>query len=237
MIFLRNKTEVAQWAAHYIMTKLQDHPGFVLALPTGRTVIGLYRELKELHRAGNLQVNHIRATFNLDEYVGLGPTHPGSFRQFMIKHFVVPLSFPEKQFHIPSGIVDDLTKECQAYEEAIRDSGGIDLAILGIGQNGHIGFNEPGTSFKSLTHVVNLTPGTRRANAYAFGDRAKVPTQAITMGLSTIMSSRELLLLATGPRKRDILRKALKGRITEECPASILQLHPQVTVVTDQPID
>lgn len=231
LIVVERPEEVAERAANYVEALIADDPQAVLVLPTGRTPIDLYRELHRRFQAGRIDFAAVR-TFNLDEWVGLGATDPASYASFMIEHLYSRVNLRAENCHIPDGMAEDLPAECRCYEEAIRSSGGADLAILGIGHNGHIGFNEPGTSFATRTHVAQVRPRTKDANAYSFDGRL-VPDWAITMGIATIMESREILLLATGSDKAEILAQAITGPVTEDVPASILRRHPRVTVLAD----
>lgn len=219
----------ARLVAHQILLK-EDA---VLGLPTGETPLGLYRELVRLSKEGLLSLSKV-TTFNLDEYVGLPPSHPQSFHYYMQVHLFSHLAIPPEQIHIPDGTAADLEGECQRYEEEIARHGGIDLMILGIGPNGHIGFNEPGSDWGRLTGVVQLSEETRRREARRFGGLELVPTQAITMGIKTIMNARKILLLASGQEKALAVKEAIQGPITPAVPASVLQLHPGVTVILDR---
>ncbi len=193
----------------------------------------MYLVLVQLHRNGFLDFSKATA-FNLDEYLGIPPDHPPSFSAYMRRRLWDHVNLAKDKVHIPASLPEDPKAECLRYEELIRKSGGIDLAVLGIGENGHIAFNEPGTPWESQTHVATLSSETRRREAVAFGGFDRVPTRAITMGIKTIMRARRVLLLASGEEKADILARALSGSITTDVPASILQLHPDLTVVADR---
>jgi len=206
-------------------------PDAVVALPTGRTPIPLYKLLVWRCAYGDLDVSSLHA-FNLDEWVGVAAEDENSFAAFMDRHFYVPAGVRPAHRHSPSGVAADLAAECQLYEDAIREAGGFDLPMLGIGTNGHIGFNEPGTPFASRTHVVELTAETRQANAYAFSSGA-VPWRAITVGIATILEAREIVLLATGMEKAESLARALEGPIDPAIPASALRLHSAVQILAD----
>ncbi len=222
---------VARAAADVVARVIQRRPTAALALPTGRTPVPLYAELVERFRAGRIDFGRVRG-FNLDEWVGVAPTDAGSYAAFMERYFYSGVNVPPANRFIPNGIALDLEEECQRYEAAIRAAGGIDLAILGIGNNGHIGFNEPGTPFSIRTHVAVVAEETRRANAYSFAD-GRVPERAITVGIATILDATEILLLATGPEKAEALARALDGPIDPAIPASALQRHPRVNVIAD----
>lgn len=231
MVVVESVEEVAQRAADYVEALLERKPDAVLVLPTGRTPVALYREMKRRYAAGRIDFSRAR-TFNLDEWVGVAPDEPGSYAGFMTEHLYSRVNLRPENCLIPDGLAADLEAECRRYEDRIRQVGGVDLAVLGIGQNGHIGFNEPGTSFEARTHVTAVDLSTQLANAYAFDGRP-VPSRAITMGIGTILEARDILLLVTGPEKSEILLRALTGPVGEDVPASILRRHPSVTVVAD----
>lgn len=222
---------VSSAAADVIEELIDSRPAAVLALPTGRTPIALYRELVRRFRAGKTDWSAARA-FNLDEWVGVSPDAVSSYAWFMADHLFSHVNIRPENCFIPNGMAVDLDAECLAYEKAIESVGGIDLAVLGLGRNGHIGFNEPGTSFDTRTHVGTVAEDTRRSNAYTFADGAP-PDHAITVGISTIMKARRILLVVTGADKAAILETALVGPIDKSVPASILQRHDDVLVVAD----
>lgn len=222
----------ARLAADRIELLIQSRPDAVLLLPTGRTPLPLYGELVRRYRAGRIDFGQMR-TFNLDEWVGVRPDEPGSYAGFMRAHLFSQVNLRPENCHLPNGMAPDLAAECERYEQLIRAAGGIDLAILGIGQNGHIGFNEPGTPFETRTHVALVTPETRAANRWSFPD-GRVPETALTVGIATILDARAILLLATGEKKQEILERALLGPIDPQVPASALRLHPRVEVVADR---
>jgi len=224
--------KMSQQAAQFIAQKILLKPNLVVALPTGNTPLGLYHELVRMFKEGLLDFAQV-TVFNLDEYLGLPPQHPLSFRSYMQRYFWDHVNLRPESRYIPSSFPEDPEAECSHYEQLIARYGGLDLAVLGIGENGHIAFNEPGTPFESLTHVARLSLETRAREASAFGGLDKVPTHAITMGIKTIMRAREILLLASGEEKATILSRSLKGPVTPETPASILQLHPNLTVIAD----
>lgn len=219
-------------AAHFIAEQLREKPDTVLGLATGSSPIIMYRELIRLHREEDLDFSQV-TTFNLDEYCGLGPDHTASYHAFMFEHLFNHVSIPRTHIHILDGLADDVEAHCAAYENAIRQAGGIDLQVLGVGVNGHIGFNEPGAPPTSRTRVTALTPQTRSDNALFFDKDEYVPQHAITMGLGTIMDCRACLFLAFGERKAPAVAAMIDGPITDKVPASILQQHPRVNVFLD----
>ncbi|NPV70494.1 MAG: glucosamine-6-phosphate deaminase [Firmicutes bacterium] len=224
--------EMDRAAARIIEERIRGCPGVVLGLPTGRTPSGMYREVARLHAGEGLDFSNV-TTFNVDELCGLPPGDPRSFSQFMRRHLFDHVNIPAGNIHVPDGSAGNLVEACRSYEEAIEKAGGIDLLVLGIGLNGHIGFNEPGTELGSVTHVVRLSETTReRLSGFTTLDAA--PDRGITMGIKTIMRARMILLLACGRVKARILRQALCGPVTPDCPASILQIHPVLTVIADR---
>ena len=221
--------EVARIIARQILAKEDS----VLVLPTGDTPTGMYEELVQMYNCGVIDFFKV-ITFNLDEYYGLPPDHPQSYHRYMREKLFNHVNAQEGNIHIPDGVAKDIEEECRRYEKEIYRYGGIDLQILGIGPNGHIGFNEPGSDWGMITGLVKLSEETRRRAARHFRDPAEVPSQAITMGIKTIMRARKILLLAYGKKKAEITFKALNGPITKQVPASTLQLHPTVTVILDK---
>jgi glucosamine-6-phosphate deaminase len=223
--------DVANLAADVVEELLREVPAAVLALPTGRTPVDLYRELARRTAAGAIDWWSVRA-FNLDEWVGVPPDSPASYARFMLEHLYAHINLPASQRFIPNGLALDLAHECREYEDAIAQVGGFDLAILGLGTNGHIGFNEPGTPFDVTTHVADVAAETRQANAYTFTS-GQTPRQAITVGIATILGARQILLLVTGSEKAEILGRAFAGPVDPVVPASALQRHPRVTIIGD----
>ncbi len=221
-------------AARIIAKLVRSKPDCVLGLATGSTPLGTYRELIRMHREDGLDFSRV-TTFNLDEYVGLPPEHPQSYRAFMAENFFRHVNVDVKRTHIPDGMARDVPAECARYEAAIAAAGGIDLQLLGIGSDGHIGFNEPSSSLASRTRIKTLTERTRADNARFFGgDLAQVPFHCITMGVGTIMASREVLLLAFGASKADAVAGAVEGPITAMNPASVLQMHGVAKCIVDE---
>lgn len=223
--------EAAQRAADRYVQLLKRKPDAVLGFATGSTPLQLYAELTRRYQAGDVSFQKA-TTFNLDEYVGLGGGNQQSYRYFMNENLFSKIDIPIENTHVPNGI--DCTKESvTVYDDQINSVGGIDLQLLGIGRNGHIGFNEPGTPFGSITHIVNLSRSTREANARFFASVDDVPKQAVSMGIKTVMNARAILLFAQGEEKAEIVRDALYGPVTENVPASVLQLHPDVELYLD----
>lgn len=222
----------ADLVARIIARELRAHPQLVLGLATGRTMESVYNRLVRMHREDSLDFSLCR-TFNLDEYVGLAPDDPHSYRHYMDEHLFRQIEIDPRNTYLPNGTAADLDAECPRYEQTIRKCGGIDLQLLGIGRAGHIGFNEPLSALHSRTRVKALAPATLQQNAPLFGGEDKVPRRAITMGVGTILESRRCLLLATGASKADILAKAVEGPITAMISATALQLHARCTVVVD----
>ncbi|MGC4082066.1 MAG: glucosamine-6-phosphate deaminase [Vicinamibacterales bacterium] len=229
-----NADSVARALARHIARSLQQMPHLVLGLPTGRTPIPLYAELVRLHDAGLASFAEA-TTFNLDEFLGIEGTNPCSYRAFMDRHLFAHVDIRSRRIHFLNGAADDPNAECRRYERQIARAGGIDLLLLGLGTNGHIGFNEPGVSLMSATHRTRLTTTTRRANASLFGGRAaNVPREALSMGMGTILHARRIILLATGPAKAAAVRRLVRGPITPKVPASFLQVHRSVEVWVDR---
>jgi glucosamine-6-phosphate deaminase len=224
--------EAALLVADIIASALRAHPHLVLGLATGRTMESVYRHLVRMHREEKLDFS-LCSTFNLDEYVGLGAEHPGSYRHYMNHHLFHQVNIDLRNTHLPDGAARDLDRECAHYEELIRRFGGIDLQLLGIGKAGHIGFNEPLSAFRSRTRVKALTPITIHQNSGLFGGPGKVPRRAVTMGVGTILDARRCILLATGAEKAELIAKAVEGPVTSMISATALQLHPRCTVVVD----
>ena len=224
----------SNWAADFIANFVRHSPDCVLGLATGTSPLGIYRELVRRHREEGLSFRQV-TTFNLDEYIGLAANDSQSYRYFMNKNLFEGIGIPIEQTHVPDGRALDFENYCRAYEQRISDSGGIDLQLLGIGTDGHIAFNEPGSSLGSRTRVKTLAQETVRDNARFFEDENDVPRMAITMGVGTILEARRCLLLALGEKKAEAVRDAIEGPITAQVTASALQLHRDVVVVLDEP--
>ena len=228
-----NERELARTLAVQIAAALGQRPAIVLGLATGRTPIRLYNELVSLHANGQADFSRV-TTFNLDEFAGIRADHPGSFRAFMAQHLFSRVNVPPDQIHFLDGGASDAAAECERYETAIAAAGGIDLQILGIGTNGHIGFNEPGRTLEARTHLATLSASTRRSNALLFGGHADaVPAQALSMGMATILHARRLVMIATGKSKARCVERMVKGPIETRMPASFLQLHRDVEILVD----
>jgi len=221
-------------AAGYFATLLKRKPDAVLGLATGGSPVPFYRELVRMRREQGLDFSRC-TTFNLDEYVGLGPDHPASYRRFMEENLFSGINVPADRIHIPDGLTTDIPAHCAAYEKAIADAGGIDVQILGIGSDGHIGFNEPASSLASRTRIKTLTERTRRDNARFFSTPEDVPQHVITMGIGTIMAARRIIMLAFGESKAEAVAAMVEGPVTAMVPASILQMHETVKVLIDAP--
>jgi glucosamine-6-phosphate deaminase len=218
--------------AYVVAGKLEVEPSSVLMLPTGITPLGMYRRLVEMHRSEGL--SFANATFfNLDEYLGLAPDHEASYHVYMKEHFYGLIDVDPARVFVPDGAAPDPEEECERYEAAVREAGGIDVCVLGIGRNGHVGFNEPGASFDSRTRVVTLSETTRLVNAADF-EATRAPERAITVGMATISESREALLLASGTNKAKAVAAALEGDVSESMPASMLRRHPRATLFLDE---
>ena len=217
-------------AARILLTAIRERPRAILGLPTGRTPIGMYQRV--VHECGReYHCFHDVSTFNLDEYVGIPRTHPGSYLTFMQQNLFGYVDLDPANAHIPDGMTTDLDAECARYDATIAAAGGLDLTFLGLGSNGHIAFNEPGTPFTARTRVVTLARSTREANASLFPD-GNVPTHAITMGIATILESKRIVLLASGATKGPAIERLRSGEVTAEFPASALHAHPDVLVLT-----
>ena len=227
------------WAANYIVYRIKafrpsaDKP-FVLGLPTGSTPLGTYRELIRQHKAGKVSFRNV-VTFNMDEYIGLPPAHPQSYHYFMEENFFKHIDIKRENVHILNGMTKNYAKECQKYEDAIKKAGGIHLFLGGVGSDGHIAFNEPGSSLTSRTRVKTLTSETIKANSRFFdNDISKVPTTALTVGVGTIMDAQEVMILSTGANKARALHHAVEGSVNHMWTVSILQMHQHAIIVCDE---
>ena len=239
VIIRDSKKEASIWAARHIASAIKakaeitDDP-FVLGLPTGSTPLDTYEELARMCEAGEVSFKNV-ITFNMDEYVGIPEEHPESYHSFMHRSLFDHIDIPEENIHILNGNAPDLEKECREYEEAISREGGFDLFLGGVGEDGHIAFNEPFSSLSSRTRPITLTADTRRVNSRFFGgDPALVPAKALTVGVATVTSSEEVVILAFGSKKARALRDAIEGPLSHACTLSCLQNHPCSTIVCDE---
>ncbi len=227
-----NNNDLSRKAANIISAQIITKPDSVLGLATGSSPIGAYKQLVEWYQKGDLDFSEITSV-NLDEYVGLSADNPQSYAYFMHHHLFDHVNILPEHINIPNGLAKDVALECARYNQIIQAQNGIDLQLLGIGANGHIGFNEPGEAFEKETHLVQLTEETIQANSRFFDSIDEVPKYALSMGIKSIMQAKHILLVASGKGKADALKKSLFGPVTPEVPASILQLHNHVTVVAD----
>ena len=229
----KDYADMSRKAANIVSAQVIMKPDCVLGLATGSTPIGLYQQLVAWYEKGDLDFSEVR-TVNLDEYKGLSRENDQSYYYFMHHNLFDHVNLPAENSHLPNGMEPDSDRECRRYSELIRSMGGVDLQLLGIGHNGHIGFNEPGDAFDNDVHCVNLTQSTIEANKRFFASADDVPKQAYTMGIKTIMQAKKILIVASGEDKADIVRAAFFGPITPKVPASVLQLHNDVTLVADE---
>ena len=220
-------------AASIIASQVTLKPNSVLGLATGSTPIGMYEQLVEWHKAGELDFSAVK-TVNLDEYVGLAPDHDQSYRYFMNDNLFNHVNIDKANTHVPNGLAADPAAECARYDSVVEEMGGVDIQVLGMGHNGHIGFNEPADHFPLGTNLVDLQESTINANARFFASKDEVPKQAMTMGIRTIMMAKKILVVVNGEGKADIVKEAFTGPVTPMVPASILQLHPNVIVIGDK---
>ncbi|MGG6297928.1 glucosamine-6-phosphate deaminase [Leptolyngbya sp. AN02str] len=239
LVIRESSTAVGLWAARYVQQRIQrfaptrDRP-FVLGLPTGGTPVEMYRHLVEFHQQGELSFAHV-VTFNLDEYVGLSATHPQSYHAYMNRHLFDHVDIPRDRTHLLNGNAANIEEECAQYEAAIQSYGGIELLIGGVGIDGHIAFNEPGSSLRSRTRIKALTQSTKQANARFFGDDVEqVPHHALTMGVGTIMDANEVMIMAQGSKKSLAVHHAIEGAVNHLWTISALQLHPHSTIICDE---
>lgn len=233
MIKAKNYDDMSRKVANILSAHVILKPNSVLGLATGSTVIGTYKQLIDWYRKDDLDFDMV-STVNLDEYVGLDSTHEQSYRYYMNHNFFNHINIRMSQTYLPDGKAKDIVSECQSYEYKIKSLGGVDAQLLGLGHNGHIGFNEPDKAFEQTTHCVTLEENTRTANARFFSNIDEVPTHAITMGIKTIMQAKQIVLAVSGADKAEILKKVLTGPVTPGIPGSILQMHPDVIVVADE---
>ncbi len=225
--------DISRKAALIIAAQVQIKPHSVLGLATGSTPIGTYKELIRFHHEEDLDFSKVKSV-NLDEYYGLGPDHEQSYHYFMRQNFFDHINIHLENTHVPDGLTADVSKTCAEYDAMVASLGGTDIQLLGIGDNGHIAFNEPHSFFFANTHLVDLNEETIKANARFFASENEVPRQAITMGMRSILSAKLILLLASGPKKAAAIGQMIHGPVDPQLPASILQLHPNVMVIADR---
>jgi len=239
LISLENEEKVYEYASNIIIdaiknfTPTKEKPYLVLGLPTGSTPIGVYKKIIKAYKNNEISFDNV-VTFNMDEYVGLDDNHPQSYHYFMYDNFFKHIDINLSHVHILDGMAQNLEKECQEYENKINSYGGIDIQLGGIGQNAHIAFNEPGTSFSSVTHIQDLTQNTIEANSRFFNNITEVPTKALTIGLKTIYDAKMVLILALGNKKKDAIRCSTSKEPSTNCPASILQSHSNAYFICDK---
>ena len=230
IVIVSDTEELSRVGGEMVAEEVKSKPHCVLGLATGSTPVPVYQELGRLHREEGLDFSSV-ITFNLDEYVGLSPEHEHSYRRFMNENLFDRININPKSTHVPDGLAEDIPEFCARYEAMIAKVGGVDLQVLGIGANGHIGFNEPPSSIASRTRQVKLTKGTIEDNARFFGSPGDVPAMAITMGVATVLDAERVVLFATGEHKARAVAEAIEGPLCAKCPASALQLHPDITFV------
>jgi len=233
VIIEKDYDAMSKRAAQFVAELVREKPDCGLGLATGSTPIGMYKELIRMHKEEGLDFSRVK-TFNLDEYYGLSPDHPQSYHYFMRQHLFDHINIAPQNINIPDGKVRDVKAFCAAYERMIKEAGGIDLQILGIGADGHIGFNEPGSSLGSRTRLKTLAEETIRDNSRFFKSMDEVPKFAITMGIATIMDAKRCILLASGIRKAKVVAQAIEGPVSSQITASMLQMHPDVIVILDE---
>ena len=225
--------DMSRKAANIVSAHVILNPACVLGLATGSTPIGMYKQLIDWYNKGDLDFSQVKSV-NLDEYVGLAPTHDQSYRYFMQHNLFDHVNIDPANTNVPNGLASDPEAECERYNQVIRSMGGIDIQVLGMGHNGHIGFNEPGHAFELETHAVDLTQTTIDANARFFASKDEVPRRAVTMGIKSIMQAKQILVVVSGADKADILQRAFFAPVTPQVPASVLQFHHDVTLICDR---
>lgn len=230
---MKDYNAMSRQVANILSAQVILKPECILGLATGSTPVGAYRQLVEWYKKGDLDFSQVRS-INLDEYVGLAPTHDQSYRYFMQSNLFDHVNIVPANTNVPNGLAENAAEECRRYNEVIHTLGPIDLQLLGMGHNGHIGFNEPSDAFELETHVVDLAETTIQANARFFACADEVPRQAMTMGIQTIMQAKKVLVAVSGKDKAEIVKKAFTGPVTPQVPASILQMHPDVILVGDK---
>lgn len=233
IIVVENYEEMSKKAAAMMASQIILKPESVLGLATGDTPLGMYKELIRMYNENMIDFSKVK-TFNLDEYYGLGKDSNQSYNYYMTNNLFKHINIDKENINIPNGMAKNIEEECISYEKRIKEAGGIDIQVLGIGVNGHIGFNEPDVNFEAETHLVNLDEKTIESNSRFFKCIEEVPTKAISMGIKTIMHSKKIVLLANGASKADAIAKTVNGKISPEVPASILQLHQDVAIIVDK---
>ena len=233
LITCKNYEEISAVAADIVADVMKAKPDCVLGLATGSTPVGMYKKLIEKNATGEIDFSAV-TTVNLDEYYPIAPDNDQSYRYFMNENLFNHVNIDKSRTYVPDGLADDPAAACEAYEEIVARVGGADIQVLGIGQNGHIGFNEPAEALDVKTHVTGLTESTIKANARFFASEADVPTKALTMGIGTILGAKKIIILANGAAKHDAISTMLAGGLTTACPASMLNLHNDVTVICDE---
>lgn len=230
---VKNYEDIGKKAAEILEKQVMSKPNSVLGLATGATPLGMYKELIKKYKENNIDFSKVK-TFNLDEYYGIQQGNSQSYYFYMINNFFKFININIDNISIPDGTAADVKQECINYDKKIKEAGGIDIQILGIGVNGHIGFNEPNDSFEAYTHLVNLDKKTIESNSRYFNSVGEVPVKAISMGIKTILQSRKIILLASGEEKAEAIYNAINGKISPKLPASILQMHNDVTIILDK---
>ena len=233
LIVVKNYEEMSKKAASIISSQVVIEPNSVLGLATGDTPLGMYKELIKKYKENEVDFSKVK-TFNLDEYYGLERDNIQSYYFYMINNFFEFINIDSNNINIPNGTSNDIEEDCLNYERKIKEAGGIDIQVLGIGVNGHIGFNEPNVNFEAQTHLVNLNENTIKSNARFFNSIDEVPKKAISMGIKTILQSKKIILLASGESKAEAVYNTVNGKISPEIPSSILQLHQNVTIILDE---
>ena len=233
IIVCENYEEVSKKAAQMILSQVTLKPNSVLGLATGSTPIGMYENLVSFNKKGDIDFSEVR-TFNLDEYYKLPKENDQSYHYFMYKNLFDHININPENIHIPNGMTDDVDAECERYDELIKEAGGVDIQVLGIGNNAHIGFNEPTINFEKGTHLVQLEDSTIEANSRFFDNIEDVPKKAITMGVGSIFKSRTIMLIATGENKAEAIYNTVYGKVVPEVPASILQFHSDIVLILDK---
>jgi len=233
IVIANNYQEISIQAARLVADQITNKKNTVLGLASGQTLIGMYQELINMFKRGKIDFSEV-VTFNLDEYYGLAPEHPQSYYYYMWNTLFKHINIKKENIYLLNGMPENIKQECNQYEYLIQKNGGIDLQILGIGDNGHLGFNEPAIGLNSKTHLVNLSEETIQANSHYFNNIQEIPKQAITMGIGTIMKAKKIVLLASGRKKSHAIEKTINGPVSTEVPATILQLHPDVKLLIDK---